>query len=141
MMDVYTVDKAFMEGFKGIDVLEVYTEPGCDFPTARGILIPKLDGDTATAQPYDKLILNPPATIIIWNDGTKTVVKCAADELYNPEKGVALCFLKKEHPEIYRKILKDAGDAFEEWKEMVFKRVERDLLRDSKEAHHAPSSL
>lgn len=140
-MDVYTVDKTFMEGFKGIDVLEVYTEPGCDFPMARGILIPKLDGDIAPAEPYDKLILNPPATIIIWNDGTKTVVKCTVDELYNPEKGVALCFLKKEHPEIYRKILKDADDAFEKWKERIFKKVEREILMDSREATNAPSSL
>lgn len=42
-----------------------------------------------------KIILNGPATIIIWVDGTKTVVKCDKDDTYDPEKGIALCFMKK----------------------------------------------
>lgn len=130
---------AFNEPFKGFGGM--YVEE-INWSTDGEVTIGgALTRNIAHAEPYEKLILKPPATIIIWNDGTKTVVKCTDGDLYDPEKGVALCFLKKEHPEIYRKILKDAGDAFEEWKEMVFKRVERDLLRDSKEAHHAPSSL
>lgn len=130
---------AFNEPFKGFSGM--YVEE-INWSTDGEVTISgALTRNIATAHPYDKLILNPPATIIIWNDGTKTVVKCTEGDPYDPEKGVALCFLKKEHPEIYRKILKDAGDAFEEWKERVFKRVERDLLMDSKEAPNAPSSL
>lgn len=44
---------------------------------------------------YKKIIFNNPATIIIWNDGTKTVVKCQNGDNFDPEKGVALCFMKK----------------------------------------------
>lgn len=42
-----------------------------------------------------KVIFNEPATIVFWKDGTKTVVKCRDGETFDPEKGVALCFMKK----------------------------------------------
>lgn len=40
------------------------------------------------------VIFNDPATIVFWEDGTKTVVK-AQDEPYDPEKGLAMAFAKK----------------------------------------------
>lgn len=43
----------------------------------------------------DRVIFNKPATIVIWADGTKTVVKCQEGDLYSPETGLALCFAKK----------------------------------------------
>lgn len=48
--------------------------------------------------PYFKIkevIFNDPATIVYWEDGTKTVVKCGKDDTYNKETGLALCFMKK----------------------------------------------
>lgn len=42
-----------------------------------------------------KVIFNDPATIIIWNDGTKKVVKCSEDESFDPEKGLAMAICKK----------------------------------------------
>lgn len=39
--------------------------------------------------------VNGPATIVFWADGTKTVVKCCADDSYDVEKAVAMCFMKK----------------------------------------------
>lgn len=44
---------------------------------------------------YEKVIFNDPATIVIWKDGSKTVVKCQKNDEYDPEKGLALCFMKK----------------------------------------------
>ena len=43
----------------------------------------------------EKVVYNDPATIVIWNDGTKTVVKCHPDDVYDPEKGFLLCCAKK----------------------------------------------
>lgn len=40
------------------------------------------------------VIFNDPATIVFWNDGTKTVVK-AEDEDFDPEKGLAMAISKK----------------------------------------------
>lgn len=42
-----------------------------------------------------KIIFNGPATIVLWDDGTKTVVKCQDGDTFDKEKGVALCFMKK----------------------------------------------
>lgn len=42
----------------------------------------------------EKVIFSPPATIIIWDDNTKTVVKAQEDEPYDPEKGMAMCIAK-----------------------------------------------
>lgn len=41
------------------------------------------------------VIFNEPATIILWADGTKTVVKCQEGEGYDPEKGMAMAISKK----------------------------------------------
>lgn len=41
------------------------------------------------------VIFNDPATIIIWSDGSKTVVKCRDGEEFDPEKGFAMAISKK----------------------------------------------
>ena len=41
-----------------------------------------------------KVIFNDPATIILWDDGTKTVVK-AHNEPFDKEKGLAMAISKK----------------------------------------------
>lgn len=41
------------------------------------------------------VIFNPPATIVKWDDGTKTVVKVQNGEDYDPEKGLAMAISKK----------------------------------------------
>lgn len=43
----------------------------------------------------DRVIFKYPATIVIWKDGTKTVVKCQPGDVYSKETGLALCFAKK----------------------------------------------
>lgn len=42
-----------------------------------------------------RVIFHNPATIVYWQDGSKTVVKCKADERYDKEKGLAMCLAKK----------------------------------------------
>lgn len=41
------------------------------------------------------VIFNDPATIIFWEDGTKTVVKCQYGDEFDPEKGLAMAIVKK----------------------------------------------
>lgn len=56
-----------------------------------------------------KVIFNPPATIVLWKDGSKTVVKCDG-EAFDPEKGMAMA--------ISRKVLGDSYEyynVFEKW--------------------------
>ena len=44
-----------------------------------------------------KIMYKPPATIVFWNDGTKTVSVCEKGDTYNKELGFALCVLKKKY--------------------------------------------
>lgn len=42
-----------------------------------------------------KVIFNDPATIVLWSDGTKTVVKCGPEDTFDMEKGLAMTIVKK----------------------------------------------
>lgn len=42
-----------------------------------------------------KVIYSPPATIVLWEDGTKTTVKCDPEDTFDEMKGLALCYMKK----------------------------------------------
>ena len=46
----------------------------------------------------------PPLTVVIWEDGTKTFVKCAKDEVFDPEKGAAMAIAKKALSDKYNYI-------------------------------------
>lgn len=43
----------------------------------------------------EKVIINNPATVIYWTDGTKTVVKCHKEDTFDAEKGIVMATLKK----------------------------------------------
>lgn len=45
--------------------------------------------------PIKKVVFNDPATIVFWNDGTKTVVKVQNNETYDKMIGLAMCISKK----------------------------------------------
>lgn len=66
----------------------------CDFSqgkTTNHLLCDELE----TATRVKKVVFNPPATIILWNDGSKSVVKAQNDEPFDPEKGFVMAYLKK----------------------------------------------
>lgn len=42
-----------------------------------------------------KVIFNDPATIVLWTDGVKTVVKCGEGDIFDPEKGLAMAIAKR----------------------------------------------
>jgi hypothetical protein len=51
-----------------------------------------------TAMPkIEKVIFNPPATIVQWKDGTKTVVKCQDGDNFDWEKGLAMAYVKRAY--------------------------------------------
>lgn len=54
----------------------------------------------------DKVLFNPPATIVFWLDGTKTVVKCKEGEEFSEWAGIALCLAKKLYGPNFHKIFK-----------------------------------
>lgn len=41
------------------------------------------------------VIFAPPATIVYWSDGSKTVVKCSEKDVFDPEKGLVMAIAKR----------------------------------------------
>jgi len=58
----------------------------------------------------EKVIFNDPATIVVWRDGSKTVVK-ADNKEFDPEKGLAMAISKKA--------LGNKGNYYEEFKKWL----------------------
>lgn len=65
------------------------------------------------------VIFNYPATIVLWNDGTKTVVKAQGDDVYDPEKGLTMAIVKK--------LLGNQGNYYNELKKWLPKEPEIDF--------------
>lgn len=55
----------------------------------------KKEETTMTAASIKNVIFNPPATIVFWTDGSKTVVKCNAKDEFDPEKGLTMAIAKR----------------------------------------------
>ena len=53
-----------------------------------------------------KVIFNDPATIVLWDDGTKTVVKCSLGDTYSEWSGLAFCICKKLMGDEFHKVFK-----------------------------------
>lgn len=64
-----------------------------------GALYPRCVGNkTASATntaAIKNVIFAPPATIVYWSDGSKTVVKCSEKDVFDPEKGLAMAIAKR----------------------------------------------
>lgn len=62
-----------------------------------------------------KVYFNDPATVVLWEDGTKTIVKAGKGDIYDPEKGLAMAIAKKalgnqgNYYEVFKKWLPEEG--------------------------------
>ena len=58
----------------------------------------------------EKIIFNPPATIVFWSDGTKTVVKASNGDIFNEEIGFAMALARKVYGRShFQKLIKNAN--------------------------------
>jgi hypothetical protein len=71
------------------------------------------------------VIFNPPATIVLWKDGTKTTVKCDETDRYIPVLGLALCYMKKSLGNTSRELNKALREAEREIESKIFGRKEK----------------
>ena len=74
----------------------------------------------------ERVIFNDPATIVFWDDGSKTTVKCMKGDIYSPETGLAMCICKKVLGDDYHRLFRtfvpksyepsiDAANAFRDF--------------------------
>lgn len=78
------------------------------------------------------VMFNPPATIVLWSDNTKTVVKCQEGDEYDPEKGLAMAIVKKMYGNTGKYC-----EIFKKWEKERKKREEEFTKRWLKESHNA----
>lgn len=71
-----------------------------------------------------QVIFNAPATIVLWNDGTKTVVKCENEE-FDPEKGLAMAIAKKA--------LGNQGNYYNQIRKWLPEKEDKPVYTESKE--------
>lgn len=76
----------------------------------------------ATGISISKVVFNDPATIIIWSDGVKTVVKCGDRDQFDPEKGLAMAIAKR--------VLGNQGNYYNELKKWLPDKEEKEEKRE-----------
>lgn len=74
-----------------------------------------------------KVIFNDPATIILWNDNTKTIVKCDSNDKFDFEKGLAMAIAKKMLGDNKSKYY----DIFKKWLPYSIKDLKPDIIPSS----------
>lgn len=62
------------------------------------VFVPTLFEGVVVLPEIKRVIYHKPATVIVWKDGSKSVVKCDEVDEYNKEIGYLLCILKKILP-------------------------------------------
>ena len=67
----------------------------------------------------DSVVFNPPATIVFWDDGTKTVVKCAEGQEFERYAGFSAAVMKKLFgtTAVAKEIMEECDEA--NWKKMI----------------------
>lgn len=60
-----------------------------------GLNAGKKSTSATNAAAIKDVIFAPPATIVYWSDGSKTVVKCSEKDVFDPEKGLAMAVAKR----------------------------------------------
>ena len=105
---------------KGICEAKIEGDVVCNIPIYTSNEISK--NYTLIELPKVKQVLyKNPATIVFWKDGSKTVVKCHNNDIYDPEKGLAMAILKKMNG--------NTGCYYKEFKKWLPKEKEKDNVR------------
>lgn len=97
----------------------------------------KKEETNVTAASIKNVIFNPPATIVFWTDGSKTVVKCNAKDEFDPEKGMAMAIAKR--------CANNSDDFYKEIKKWVeksgYKQVDdvKALVKEIKRVYYDPA--
>ena len=94
----------------------------------------KYNRNTGNSLEIKNVYFNDPVTVVMWNDGTKTIVRCSENDFYDPEKGLAMAIVKKAYGndnkfhKIFKKWLPKEDDAEPENLEEFYTIVKRILF-------------
>lgn len=83
----------------------------------------------------ERVIFNNPVTVVLWKDGTKTIVRAQDGDKYDKEKGLALCVMKKAfgNKSKFNDILHEWVDTDDkEEYTRKFKKLEKECIKKAK---------
>lgn len=80
-----------------------------------------------------KVYFNDPVTVVLWEDGTKTIVRSGEGDIYDPEKGLAMAIAKKA--------LGNQGNYYELFKKWLPEEKEEEELSPLGELKQALANL
>lgn len=103
-------------GYLDTDVTLWYPDITSWYPDQRAYYPYHFSYSARKEREIKKVIFNGPATVVLWGDGTKTVVKCSKDDEFDPEKGLAMAIAKKffGNENGYTKNIKKWVDTYED---------------------------
>lgn len=78
----------------GIKCSDYTIYDSCDYIAHDSMAIVKAFDSWCMSNLIKRVIFSDPCTIVLWADGTKTIVRCT-DEKFDKEKGLAMCIAKK----------------------------------------------
>lgn len=99
------------------------------------------DNRASTALRMKEVIFHGPATIIYWEDGDKTVVKCMEGDHMNPEMGIAMATLKKMLGGSYKEFKKHTAEIIAEDKKRKLETKLNKYVKEIKEMAEAVKEL
>ena len=112
--DIYIKSKFIKNDFNN----KIFTSA---IPSAKQILnLYKYYNQLCTLE-IKKVLYKNPATIVFWEDGSKTAVVCQKKDAYDPEKGLAMAILKKMNG--------NTGSYYKVFKKWLPKEEEKDNVR------------
>ena len=112
--DIYIKSKFIKNDFNN----KIFTSA---IPSAKQILnLYKYYNQLCTLE-IKKVLYKNPATIVFWEDGSKTAVVCHKKDAYDPEKGLAMAILKKMNG--------NTGSYYKVFKKWLPKEEEKDNVR------------
>lgn len=81
----------------GLQGLQGRVHPEGEWPEPDYNVVPDQDQDQEHVSPFaiKNIIFSNPCTIVFWEDGTKTIVRCGETEYFDPEKGIAMALMRK----------------------------------------------
>lgn len=116
----------------GYPVLTAHNMPMLNFePTIMGVMNMKKEVTMKSMH------FNPPYTTVVWMDGSKTVVKCSEHDDFDPEKGIALCYMKKvfgNDSTVFHKRLKEVQ---KRWYDSIEVRKRKQAAKEKKKTQKA----
>jgi hypothetical protein len=103
-------------------ILDVLEAPGtrASFTDLHNDIMTRFNGVSAIFPDIKNVIFNYPATIVIWSDNSKTVVKVQDGDEFDPEHGLAMAIVKKmygntgKYCEIFKKWIKEEEEDYPE---------------------------